>query len=90
MLAPVIDAELVTRVAATTGLTDTEARRVVEEVLDWYGESVEQYVGRRHRELKLRGRRNPEIFERVAAELTERLVAAPPMSARQLRRAIYG
>ena len=36
------------------------------------------------------GRRNPEIFALIADELADRLVAAPPVSQRQLRRIIYG
>ena len=42
------DAELVQRVAGTTGLSDAEAARVVDDVLAWYAEPLEDYVRRRH------------------------------------------
>jgi hypothetical protein len=84
------DQDLVNRVAGSTGLTPAEAARVVEDVLAWYREPVEDYVRRRHAHHRLYGKRNPEIFELISDELAGRLVAAPPLSQRQLRRIIYG
>ncbi len=84
-----VDAALVTHLVAGTGLTPTEAQRVVEDVLAFYAEPVEEYVRRRHAELKTYGAKNDEIFARIAAELGERVVAAPSLSERQLRRIIY-
>jgi hypothetical protein len=84
------DRDLIERVAGSTGLTPAEAARVVEDVLAWYREPVGDYVRRRHAHHRLFGRRNPEIFALIAGELDGRLVAAPPMSQRQLRRIIYG
>ena len=84
-----VDAALVTHLVAGTGLTPTEAQRVVEDVLAFYAEPVEEYVRRRHAELKTYGAKNDEIFARIAAELEERVVAAPSLSERQLRRIIY-
>jgi hypothetical protein len=84
------DRELVERVASSTGLTQAEAARVVADVLAWYREPVQAYVRRRHAYHRLFGRRNPEIFALIADELAERLVAAPTLSQRQLRRIIYG
>jgi len=84
------DHDLVDRVAGSTGLTPAEAARVVEDVLAWYREPVEEYVRRRHAYYRLYGKRNPEIFGLIADELADRLVAAPPLSQRQLRRIIYG
>jgi len=86
----VIDDDLVGRVAASTGLTPAEAARVVEDVLAFYTEPVEELVRRRHTELKIYGARNPEIFARIAEELADRVVAAPRLTERQLRRIIYG
>lgn len=84
------DHDLVDRVAGSTGLTPAEAARVVKDVLAWYREPVEEYVRRRHEYHRLYGKRNPEIFALIADELADRLVAAPPLSQRQLRRIIYG
>lgn len=84
------DAELVQRVAASTGLSSAEADRVIADVLAFYDETTEAYVRRRHAELQTFGVRNPEIFARLATELRVRRVAAPQLSERQLRRIVYG
>jgi hypothetical protein len=81
---------LVAHLVATTGLSASEAERVVEDVVSFYTEPVEAFVRRRHHELKTYGARNPEIFARVADELASRVVAAPPLTERQLRRLVYG
>jgi hypothetical protein len=75
---------------AGTGLTPAEARRLIEDVVAFHAEAVEGYVRRRHAELRTYGAKNPEIFARIAAELRERVVAAPRLSERQLRRIVYG
>ena len=85
-----MDRELVARVAASTGLSPGEAARVVADVIGWYREPVDAFVRRRHARLQEHGKRNDEIFALIAAELTERLVAAPSLSQRQLRRIVYG
>ncbi|HEX9515431.1 MAG TPA: hypothetical protein VF940_04555 [Streptosporangiaceae bacterium] len=85
-----MDAELISRVSASTGLSPGEAARVVADVIGWYQEPVEIYVRRRHVHLQMYGKRNNEIFAVIAAELAERLVAAPDLSERQLRRIVYG
>jgi hypothetical protein len=84
------DRDLIDRVAATAGLTPAEAARVIEDVLAWYREPVEDYVRRRHAHHQLYGCRNPEIFALIADELAHRLVAAPSLTERQLRRIVYG
>ncbi|TWP36097.1 HU family DNA-binding protein [Leekyejoonella antrihumi] len=84
------DPDLVQRIADSTGLSLPEASRVVDDVLTWHREPVADYVRRRHLHLKTYGMRNAAIFEQIAAELAERTVAAPPLSARQLRRIVYG
>lgn len=84
------DSALVARVAASTGLPPAQAARVIDDVVAFHAESVEQYVVRRHRELKLRGEKNAAIFTLVAEELATRVFAAPTLSERQLRRIVYG
>ncbi|GAA3311870.1 hypothetical protein [Nonomuraea dietziae] len=63
---------------------------MVAEVLSYYSETVEEFVRRRHGELKSRGLTNDEIFPRIAAELPARRMAPPELSLRQLRRIVYG
>lgn len=84
------DPELVERVVASTGLTPAEASRLIEDVVAFHAEPVEDYVRRRHAHLKTYGARNAEIFSRIAAELGDRVVAAPALTERQLRRIVYG
>jgi len=84
------DPELVERIATSTGLSPAEAARVIEDVVAFHAEPVEEFVRRRHAHLKTYGVRNPEIFARIAEELAGRVVSAPPLTERQLRRMVYG
>ena len=84
------DPDLIQRVTVSTGLTPGEAARVVGDVLAHYREPVDEYVRRRHARLQLHGARNPEIFRTIADELRARVVAAPELTERQLRRIVYG
>ncbi len=63
---------------------------MVAEVVAYFSESVEEFVRRRHGELRARGLTNDQIFPGIAGELTARRVAAPELSLRQLRRIVYG
>lgn len=84
------ESELIERVVASTGLTPAEATRVIEDVVAFHAEPVEEFVRRRHTHLKTYGAKNPEIFARIATELADRVVAAPALTERQLRRLVYG
>lgn len=88
--ASVVDPDLLVHVAATTGLEPEVVRRVVEDVLAYHAEPVADYVRRRHAQLQTYGVRNPEIFALIGDELRHRVVAAPELSERQLRRLVYG
>jgi hypothetical protein len=82
--------ELIAHLVRTTSLSPGEATRVVADVLGYFGETTEAFVRRRHAELQARGLHNDRIFARVADELAVRRVAAPELTARQLRRLVYG
>lgn len=82
--------DLIAYLERTHGLSARSAHRLVEEVLSYCRETVEEFVRRRHRELQAQERRNEEIFAQIAAELQERRFGAPPLSERQIRRLIYG
>jgi hypothetical protein len=84
------ETELVSRVADSTGLSASEAARVVADVVAYYAEPAEVFVRRRHGWLKTQGMRNPEIFAQIHRELVGRVVAAPDLTERQIRRIIYG
>lgn len=85
-----VDPRLVRHVEESSGLTTAEASRLVEDVLSFHDEPIEDWVRRRHAELKTYGARNAEIFARLRQELRGHVVAAPDLSERQLRRMIYG
>jgi len=82
--------DLVAYVARSSGLESSQARRVVDDVLSYLGESPETFVRRRHAALLRLGRRNEEIYGRIAEEVAQRRFPAPPYSIRQIRRIIYG
>lgn len=82
--------DLVDHLVRSTPLSAGEARRVVADVVDYFDESVPDFVRRRHGELQRRGLTNDIIFSRLAEELTGRRFAAPELSPRQLRRLVYG
>ncbi len=62
----------------------------MDEVLDSLELEVDEYVARRHGELQAQGESNSDIFERIAEELRTLRFKAPKLSARQIRRRIYG
>ncbi len=82
--------DLVRHVAASTGLPEATATRVVADVTSYYAETVEDFVRRRHEELKRKQRKNDEIWPQIAAELVTRRFGPPELSGRQLRRIVYG
>jgi hypothetical protein len=84
------DEELVRRVADSLGVSDSAARRAVGDVIAFHNEPVEAYVRRRHEECRQEGLRNAQTYALVAEELTGRIVAAPSLTERQVRRIVYG
>jgi hypothetical protein len=82
--------EGVERLVRSTTLDEPQARRVAEDVTSWFSETVDELVQRRHRELQRQGLANEEIFARIAVEVEAWRFRAAPLSARQLRRIVYG
>lgn len=82
--------DLVAHVARSSDLSPSQARRIVDDVLNYLDESPEAFVRRRHAALLRLGRRNDEIYARIAEEVAQRRFPAPPYSLRQIRRIIYG
>jgi hypothetical protein len=78
------------RLESLLGLSRAQATRAVDEVLDALGLEVDEFIARRHAELQAQGESNSVIFERIARELGELRFKAPELSARQIRRRIYG
>ena len=82
--------DLARYLAASTGLPQPTAVRVVADVATYFNETIEEFVKRRHAELRRHQRKNDEIWPAIAAELGQRRFAAPELSQRQLRRIVYG
>jgi hypothetical protein len=82
--------DLARYLAASTGLPQPTAVRVIADVATYFNETIEGFVRRRHAELQQRQRKNDEIWPLIAAELGQRRFAAPALSERQLRRIVYG
>ncbi|MGB6457517.1 MAG: hypothetical protein WBH47_23845 [Streptosporangiaceae bacterium] len=82
--------DLVQYLSASCPLSQAEAARVVADVLGYFSEPPEEYVRRRHRELKTIGLTNDVAFRQIVAEIPQRRYAPPEFSLRQLRRIVYG
>ena len=82
--------DLIRHVAATTGLDEATATRVVTDVVAYFGQSVEEFVRRRHTELKDMNLRNDDIWPRLVAEVSDHRFRVGVLSERQLRRIVYG
>ena len=81
--------DLARYLAASTGLPQSTAMRVIADVTAYFGETIEEFVRRRHAELRRAQHRNDEIWPLIAAELGQRRFPAPGLSERQLRRLVY-
>jgi len=83
--------DLIRNVAASTGLPEATASRVVADVAAYFSETVEAFVARRHAELQGKSnKRNDAIWPQLAAELKSRRFRAAELTERQLRRIVYG
>ena len=82
---------LINHLCHGSGLTPSEARKIVDEVIAFFAETPEDFVRRRHLEIKQElGLSNAQIFQRIEAELVQLVFAAPALTRRQIRRIIYG
>jgi len=71
-------------------LSQSEALRLIDEVLHFLDELPEDFVRRRHLSLQTQGLSNREIFAQLARELRTRRFRAHEYTPRQIRRMIYG
>jgi hypothetical protein len=78
------------RLERLLGLDPARARRAVSETIDCLAQEVDEFIATRHRELQAGGVRNDVIYETIAREIPGLRFAAPKLSARQIRRRIYG
>jgi hypothetical protein len=82
--------DLIAYLVRTSRLSAPEATRVVGEVLSYLADTPEAFIRRRHVALRSQGLSNDAIFVQLARELDRLRFRAPPLTARQIRRIIYG
>lgn len=82
--------ELSQRLARSSTLSAREAEHLIDEVLAFLDESLEQFVRRRHRELQRAGLANAGIYPQLVSEVAARRFRQPDLTARQIRRLVYG
>lgn len=82
--------ELIEHLCRVSALSPAEAAKVAEEVVAFFGETVEGFVRRRHAQLQASGAGNRDIFPALRAEIAGRRFRAAELSERQLRRMVYG
>jgi hypothetical protein len=82
--------DLVRYLATSTDLPQPTAVRVIADVTTYFSETIDEFVRRRHAEMRRRQYKNDEIWPVIAAEIGQRRFAAPGLSERQLRRMVYG
>jgi len=82
--------ELIDHLCRQSSMTASEARRLVTEILSFYDENLDQFIRRRHRELRASGLSNSTIFQTIQQELPQHRFLVLPITERQIRRVIYG
>ena len=81
--------DLARYLAASTGLPQPTAARVVADITAYFDETIDEFVRRRHAELR-RQHKNDDIWPAIAAEIPARRFMASRLTERQLRRIVYG
>lgn len=71
-------------------LSHEQTERLLDEFIACFGETLREYVRRRHGELKAEGCRNESIYPRLLDEIARRRFSAGELTERQIRRIIYG
>lgn len=72
------------------GISQHHARNLVVEVLNYFNETIDSYVRRRHQELQASGLSNASIYQQLMTEVDQRRFRSTALSERQIRRIIYG
>ena len=81
---------LIAYLERTRRLSRSEVISLLDDVMNFLGESPEDFARRRHLELQRAGCQNSDIYARLATEMAARRFRAPTYTERQIRRIIYG
>ncbi len=71
-------------------VSERDLDKLVEELVDHWSQTVEEWVRQRHRELQRAGVPNRIVYGRIVSELPSRRFAGRTLSERQVRRILYG
>jgi polyhydroxyalkanoate synthesis regulator phasin len=82
--------DLIDRLVHMSRLSRNEAAHLIDEVLAFFDEPLEEFVRRRHGALQRNGCSNRESFARVQEEIAQRRFRVARLTERQIRRLIYG
>ncbi|HEY5955778.1 MAG TPA: hypothetical protein VIV60_04460 [Polyangiaceae bacterium] len=88
MILPLLEAQR--RLQSLLGLSPELAARAVAETLDALQLDVDEYIAARHAQLQEQGVANSRIYALIANEIPELRFVVKRLSARQIRRRIYG
>jgi hypothetical protein len=88
VIVPLLEAQR--RLQSLLGLTPEMAARAVAETIDALQFDVHEYVSIRHAQLQREGLTNSKIYALIANEVPEMRFVVKGLSARQIRRHIYG
>ena len=78
------------RLSGVAGVPSQSVERVAGEVLDLFGQTLDDFITARHSELQQEGYSTTAIYRHIQSEIEEWRFKAPPLSLRQIRRRIYG
>jgi hypothetical protein len=81
--------DLKERLMQTMEIDSISIDKLYEELLIFFSESEDEFITRRHQELKDLGKSNPEIFSMIQGEIENRLFRGQPVSERKIKRVIY-
>lgn len=85
-----LQAQIEHRLRDVAGLSPMEVSRIAGELLDLFGQTVDEFIEGRHIELQNAGYDSQMIYERIQTELDQWRFAANNLSLRQIRRRIHG
>jgi len=71
-------------------ISQDEFSRLLEDIMEFFNLTLDDYVRLRHLQLQNQGVKNQEIYSRISQELGQRRFKAPELSERQIRRIVYG
>jgi 23S rRNA G2069 N7-methylase RlmK/C1962 C5-methylase RlmI len=71
-------------------ISQDEFSRLLEDIMEFFNLTLDDYVRLRHLQLQNQGIKNQEIYSRISQEVSQRRFKAPELSERQIRRIVYG